>query len=725
MDTKTDLDWTLGYCNKLTERPDHYIQATVPGAVQLDWMVANHLPHYNDASNVLQYEWMQNKFWHYRTSAIIHASEESVPFLHFESIEYRYQIMINDRIICNQEGIYTPVTIDLTDYSGQTIDIHVIIFPAPIYPGASKKSEEYSRSCKPPFAYGWDWSPRMIALGLCGEAYIEYLPKCRIVDFNISYLLNDSMTAASITIKYKTSQLVTDLIFSLSDFDGNIVYCNDIVPDSTKGEITFEFSDPTLWWPSGLGNQSIYKAILQIDPIASSGHRKFMSIGFRRIRLVTNKGTWQEQQSFPATQNKEPITIEINGKRIFVKGSNLVPFEMFPSLVNRGTYETILKLVKNAGMNLLRNWGGGYVHKSEFYELCDTYGIMIWQEFPLACSNYPDESEYLAVLSQESRSIVNKLKNHPSIAIWSGGNELFNHWSKMTSQSLAIRLLNSICLELDPCTPFISTSPLYGMGHGHYWMLNSDNTEVLTSICDSTFTAYTEFGSAAPSPMTYLKTFIPDDEIHNPKPGGSWELHHAFNAWRNEDDWLSSRHVKHFAGNDLPVEELINKGVDIQAYLYQYLFEEIRKQWPYASMVLNWCFNEPWPTAAGNSLVNYPSVPKPCYFSVKEALRDQKASLRIRKLLWESKENFEAEIWLLNTSSEAIISGTLEVTAKITGIEVDPVIWNYSCVEEMSNLKGPSIAFKIPEAPAGTFIITLKSISNPVLDAEYTLICRN
>src|SRR5690606_14640137 len=123
-----------------------------------------------------------------------------------------------------------------------------------------------------------------------------------------------------------------------------------------------------------------------------------------------------------------------------------------------------------------------------------------WQEFPLACNSYTDKKKYLDVLEQEAISIVKKVKQYACLAIWSGGNELFNSWSRMTDQSLALRLLNSICLKLNPTVPFIPTSPLYGMAHGNYVFYDPQSeSEVFEWMPQSKNTAYTEFGIAGVS----------------------------------------------------------------------------------------------------------------------------------------------------------------------------------------------------------------------------------
>jgi beta-mannosidase len=227
-----------------------------------------------------------------------------------------------------------------------------------------------------------------------------------------------------------------------------------------------------------------------------------------------------------------PIQVEINGRSVFCKGTNWVNPEVFPGIITAGRYEELIDRALEANFNMFRIWGGGIVNKESFYDLCDSKGILVWQEFPLACNNYPDDAHYLEVLKQESTSIILRLKNHPSLALWCGGNELYNSWSGMTDQSLALRLLNSRCLELDPLTPFIPTSPIEGMGHGHYVFRDFDSgEEVFARMSRAQFTTYTEFGMPAPASVEVLKTIIPPDELWPPAPGKSWESHHAFKAW--------------------------------------------------------------------------------------------------------------------------------------------------------------------------------------------------
>ena len=174
-------------------------------------------------------------------------------------------------------------------------------------------------------------------------------------------------------------------------------------------------------------------------------------------------------------------------------------------------------------MNLIRCWGGAVVPPEAFHDACDELGLMVWQDFPLGCNRYEGTPEYLAVLDQESRSIIRRLRTHPSLAVWCGGNELFNAWSGMTDQDLAIRLLNRNCYDLDPERPFLPTAPVAGMAHGHYVFRDRRGDEVFQIIARASATAYTEFGCPAPADAEVLRETLPEEELFPPRPGTSWE----------------------------------------------------------------------------------------------------------------------------------------------------------------------------------------------------------
>ena len=368
----------------------------------------------------------------------------------------------------------------------------------------------------------------------------------------------------------------------------------------------------------------------------------------------------------------------------------------------------LLTLVKEANMNIVRNWGGSEVYKEDFYNICDEFGIMVWQEFPLACCCYPDDEHYLSVLEQEATAIVKRLKKHPCLIIWCGGNELFNGWSGMTDQSHPLRLLNSICYRIDRKTPFIMTSPLFGMGHGGYTFVDPiSGKDVFQVFNDASNTAYTEFGVPSIASYDYLKTFIPEDELKSPKPNTSWEKHHAFKVWQ-KNSWMHPEMIKKYFGKSSSVEEMAQRSSIMQCEGYHAAFEEARRQWPECSMAINWCFNEPWPTVANNSILNYPTVKKPAYEAVKNSLRDCMPSARIRKFDWTEGEFFSAELYMLNASPN-VITDSIRAYILIDGNKIKLLQWEGISVKANSNTKGPSVGIKLPRMKSNMFVLRLES----------------
>ncbi|MFA7205253.1 MAG: hypothetical protein WC102_02880, partial [Saccharofermentanales bacterium] len=240
--------WQLGFSDKSTIKPESYFEAIVPGAVQLDMIRKENMSPYTYASNVLKFQWMHDKFWHYTSSVHLEKVTDKIPYLVFDSIEYQYEISINNSVVKEGKGIYTPVRIDLSEHSGDQIKIDVLIYPAPVYEHAKKRNDQFSRSCKPPFAFGWDWSPRLIALGLCGDVRVEYLPMNRITDFDISYSLNEDFTEANISVCYSLSSATAPVIFELIDPSTGRVIDKSIDPKSDKGTFNIQVKSPQLWW---------------------------------------------------------------------------------------------------------------------------------------------------------------------------------------------------------------------------------------------------------------------------------------------------------------------------------------------------------------------------------------------------------------------------------------------------------------------------------------------
>ena len=715
--TQTLLQWQLAHTQSAAENPAHWIPATVPGAVQLDIAKAEHYAPYSYAGHWQDYLWMEDRFFTYRASFAkpkLDAHERYV-FVS-QGIDYQFKILLNGVELLNQEGMFTPVKLDLTEHLQDHNELRILVYPAPkLHPLPADRTQA-SHSVKPAVSYGWDWHPRLIPLGIWDDTYLEIQPAGYIENCQVDYTLNQDLTQAEIQLRMSVRNTSDPTwVWTLQDESGKEVLKSD-------GNTHLTLAHPRLWWPHDQGQPTLYTSVARLfDRSGKLLQTRAAKIGFRRIKLVMNEGAWREPEQFPKSRSVPPAQLEINGRKIFCKGTNWVNPEIFPGIITRERYDELLTLAKAANLNLLRVWGGGIVNKESFFELCDAKGLLVWQEFPLACNNYPDDAHYLAILKQESASIIQRVKAHPSLAFWCGGNELFNVWSGMTDQSMALRLLNSQCLELDPNSPFIPTSPLMGMGHGNYVFRDAQTREeVFSTMARSHCTAYTEFGMPAPAAVAILQTIIPPAELWPPRAGGSWESHHAFNAWVG-NTWLCRDVIEDYFGTAGTLPELVANGQLLQAEGYKCIFEEARRQKPYCSMAANWCYNEPWPTAANNSLLSYPNIPKPGYYAVKNACRPVLASAKLAKFKWTEGETFVADAWMLSDLPTKVPAGKMTLKL-VAGSAVLPVLaWDFNALPANVNQPGPTLRCQLPGWATDRFKLVLEVEGHPEYNSEYTL----
>ena len=714
---QTFLKWELGYSKTVDVTPVKWIPAKVPGAVQLDIAKAEKYESYYFAEHWKDYLWMEDQFYTYRTTfpkPELAIGERAV-FVS-KGIDYKFKIFLNGEELFSQEGMFTPVNIDLTAKLKVNNELRVVVFPAPKLHETPVGRTQASHSVKPAVSYSWDWHPRLIPLGIWDVTCLEIQSASHIDDFHVNYNLNNDFSQADIQLQVTGSNLNDSRFeWTLKDNAGKEVL-------KSKGKTELTFSNPQLWWPNRQGKPYLYTSIVQLFDTAGKVIQTIESkIGFRRIKLVMNEGAWHEPDGFPKTRSVAPAQVEINGRKIFCKGTNWVNPEIFPGIITRERYKELLTLAQEANFNIIRVWGGGIVNKESFFELCDEKGLLVWQEFPLSCNNYPDDTHYLSILKQESTSIINRVKKHASLALWCGGNELFNSWSGMTDQSLALRLLNSQCLELDSNTPFIATSPLMGMGHGNYVFRDfKTKEEVFSTIAGAHCTAYTEFGIPSPASVEVLKTIIPKEELWPPKPGTSWESHHAFKAWQ-PNTWLCQETIEDYFGISNSLEELVDNGQLMQGEGYKCIYEEARRQKPYCAMAINWCYNEPWPTAANNSLISYPNISKPAFYAVKDACRPVLASAKFSKFKWTEDELFFADLWMLNDLPTDVSAGKVKIKLVAGTSELILLNWDFNALKANVNQAGPTVRCKLPAWGTDRFKMVLEVEGHPEYNSEYTL----
>jgi beta-mannosidase len=728
------LNWQLGHSQSLDDVPHQFVAAVVPGAVQLDWARAHAMADFTVGDNAQDYCWMEDVFWHYRASLAALPPPAATERLSFvcAGIDYRFCIRCGGTTLLEQEGMYTPLDIDISDYAGTDAVLEVIIYPAPKSIPHPPTRDQADQCVKPAVSYGWDFHPRLIPLGIWESAAVLYRPTQHLRSLACTSLLDDDFAAATLTLELHTTPgCESSVQLEVFDPQGQSILTLNAQITSPCTRLQTRIATPQLWWPRTEGAQALYRVNAQlIDTRGACVQQLAQRIGFRRVELVMNQGSWDEPSTFPKSRSIAPITLQINGRRIFCKGANFVGPELFYATTTAQRYDELLTLAADAGMNLLRCWGGSGIQKEPFFERADELGIMLWQEFPLACNNYRSTPHYLEVLEQEARSIVRRLRVHPSVVLWCGGNELFNNWSGMTDQSLALRLLNHICFELDPHTPFLPTSPVMGMGHGAYAFKDgSTNLEVLSLFRARPHSAYTEFGIDSTASVESLRRMLPEADM--PQAGRTT----PFITARAEADFgpqgrlwsasfISSNADSYFDNLD-SVEQVVAASRFLQAVGLRAAFEEARRQWPRCSMALNWCLNEPWPALSNQSIIEYPATPKPAFMAVKNALRPVMASAFVAKLVWSSGEAFAAELWMHNDSDETIGGGELEATVELDGIRTVLLQWHHPSLAARTNIQGPQIRYLLPQAAGCTELqLHLTHRKHPLWNAHYSLLYR-
>lgn len=728
MNDKRYFNWRLGYSENAVTRPDEYFPASVPGAVQKDYAAFKRYKPFYVGTEFKKLSFCEDKYWHYVTELDFTTESTECAFLHFAGVDYSCAVYINGTKIYRHEGMFSPFDIDVTRFSGQKAELRVVIDPVPKCERTGDRNEA-RKSCKADACYGWDWHPRLITSGIWDEVFLVIKNKCRFSDATLSYRLSDDLKNATIFFNCSFDEETSGtVLLSLTDKNGKSAEQTSIKITSKDTKATICVNSPRLWYPQGFGGQNTYCFTAEIiDENGSISDVFTRKIGFRRSKLVMNDGSWDKPDSFPKSRSDAPAQLEINGIKIFAKGSNWVNAEAFPCDMTEEKYRRLLTLVKDAGMNILRIWGGGFINKESFYDLCDEMGIMVWQEFPLACNEYPDEDPYLDILRTEAESIVRRLRTHPCVVLWCGGNELFNNWSGMTDQHHALRLLNSVCYAEDRFTPFIATSPLVGMSHGHYTSYDStEKKETLRLFREAYSTAYTEFGTPSLASEKVLRLFAADEDLTDFSPDNEiWCEHHAFGAWL-DGSWTDFDAIKYFFGENVnlgDIKDIAEKSRFIQAMNYKACFEEMRRQSPHCSLAINWCLNEPWPTAANNSIISWEYEPKPAYYAIKAALRPCIASLETEKLLWVEDELFRGRIWMLNDSLSPFDGDTVTVSVEFDGKTRTCGEFPFEKIAPQKNYEIGAVSFKIPNNFSGIFKVILTVKNQTAFSSEYEFPC--
>lgn len=637
------------------------INATVPGEIHHDLINAGIIDNPYYEMNSIKSEWVENRWWIYKTDFTVSKfSDTQQVFLVFNGIDYKAHIFLNNNKIAEHTGMYVPVKINITnicDYN-KSNNLHVVIEQIPSEMGqigyTSKTTTQKSR-----FGYKWDFGTRLVNMGLYDDVYIQYTDNSQIDDVHIRYDRNTVSVKANITSTEKTN---SDIEAVLS-FNGEIITSQTInITCSREVNFMLDVDSPKLWWPNGYGEQPLYTLTLTCCSNGKISDKKTFKIGLRTITYHRCEGS---------KSSSLPYVIEVNGVKMPIKGVNFTPLDHMYGAVSDKKYENIIKLAKEANVNLIRVWGGGLIEKEIFYNLCDKYGILVWQDFiqsSSALDNVPSEiPEFLELLSRTAECAVKQKRNHPCLAIWCGGNELMeSDCTPVDCSNQNIAMLKKLVENNDsdrlflpstasgPKSWFDENQKLNHDIHGPWKYLGP--TEHYRYFNNLECLLLGECGCDGMNNFQTLQKILSSEnqKVFKMNENNIWS-HHG-QLW----DTYATRDTEIF-GKCENLENYCKISQYIQAEGIRYEIESQIRKFPKTAGINIWQFNEPWPNVSCTNLVDYYENPKLAYYFLKNAYKTFHVSMKYEKLLYQKSDIFKGKIYLHNELSNEVAT----VTAKV------------------------------------------------------------
>lgn len=649
--------------------PTLWIQAQVPGTVQDDAAEAGLIPDFTHDFNSRACEWTSERDWVYlREFPTPDLFPGAVVRLCFEGVDYACHVFLNGRHLGDHEGMYDRFEFDVTEAvaaSGLN-QLVVVVEHAPREVGQIGRTSQV-RLWKARFAYDWDWCTRLVPVGIYDRVRLSLTGPAYVKDVQVHTHLDADLRQAAVGVEafVGAARLTSLSVRTVLSLQGERLaeHENPLLAtgDRTGSAARFVLPEPQLWWPNGYGDQPLYQATVTLaGDDGSVLDERTVSFGLRRVCAVAND---------EAPPDALPYVLEVNGQRVFIKGWNWAPIHQLYGRERPGRYERWLRLARNAHCNLLRVWGGGLLEKECFYDLCDRLGIMVWQEFIQSSSgidNRPStDPHYLAYIKDQAEKMIPRRRNHPSLVLWCGGNELMHDdWRPLDDTHPALAVLKDCVRRLDPDRLWLPTSAsgpvanasVENVGrmhdvHGPWQYQGPVGHYALYNAIDPLLHA--EFGVEGAANLAAMRRSNTESLLWPQDETNPLCLHKG--AW-----WIHRSMLESVFGRFDDLEEYVRCSQFLQAEGLRYAIEANRRRKWHCAGTSPWQFNETWPNLNCTNVVDFYGQPRPAYWWCRQAYEPLHPSARYDRLGWSPGETFAAEVWLNN--SLAAIPVTLSWT---------------------------------------------------------------
>ena len=662
---------------------EKWMPATVPGTVHQDLISHELLPNPFYGMNEKKIQWVENEDWEYRTSFIV--SEEQLNRdgiqLIFEGLDTYADVYLNGSLLLKADNMFVGYTLPVKSVLRKGENHLYIYFHSPIrqtlpqyasngfnYPADNDHHEKHLSvfSRKAPYSYGWDWGIRMVTSGVWRPVTLRFYDIATISDYHVRQLLLTDENA-----RLSNELIVNQIVPQKIPAEVRVnVSLNGTTVTEVKQQVTLqpginhitlpaEVTNPVRWMPNGWGTPTLYDFSAQIACgdriVAEQSHR----IGLRTIRVVNEKD-----------KDGESFYFEVNGIPMFAKGANYIPQDALLPNVTTERYQTLFRDMKEANMNMVRIWGGGTYENNLFYDLADENGILVWQDFMFACTPYPSDPTFLKRVEAEAVYNIRRLRNHASLAMWCGNNEILEalkYWGfekKFTPEvyqglmhgydKLFRELLPSMVKEFDSDRFYVHSSPYlanwgrpesWGTGDSHNWGVwygkkpfESLDTDLPRFMSEFGFQSFPEMKTIAA--FAASEDYQIESEVMNAHQKSS--IGNSLIRTYMERDYIIPESF----------EDFVYVGLVLQGQGMRHGLEAHRRNRPYCMGTLYWQLNDSWPVVSWSSIDYYGNW-KALHYQAKRAF----APVLINPI----QQNDSLSVYLISDRLDTMEQMTLEM----------------------------------------------------------------
>ncbi len=633
--------WRLQRSMEIGASPDAEIKAMsvkVPGSVQYTLRDAGIIPDWNAGLNFRECEWVENRDWIYETDIPDSWMQSGKTCrLNCQGLDYAGSIFVNGEFVSDFAGSHIPHIFDITPFLNDACNkLRIVFTPPPRWLGQFGYTSRI-KAWKVRFNYTWDWVVRLVQIGIWDSISMEVTDSVEISEFRAVTSANASISSGSLKVSGTVPACDGVIVRVSLLLDGSEIKSEDIpASEFTATGLTWRELPIKLWHPNRHGDRSIYDlSCVLIGGDGAVHDRIDRKVGFKEVTWVKCEG---------AVPEADPWICVVNGKPIFLQGIDWSP--LLPNFADaeEEDYRKRIQVYAELGLNIFRVWGGGFLEKECFYRLCDEYGILIWQEFPLSSSGVdnlpPTDPKVIEDMARIAKSYIVRRQHHVSLTIWCGGNELQqptldgsgSGGVPVTLSHPMIARMKEVALTEDPSRRFLPTSPTgprfgadeseFGKGvnwcvHGP-WKADGDLSAKWKQYWEGDDSLFrSETGAPGTSSVEIIRKSL----------GACHELPiSAENPfWLRTSPWWIEVDQFRAEKGKLPesLEEYVEWSQERQKQALCIAVKACKDRFPRCGGIILWMGHDCYPCTANTAIIDFNGDPKPAAIALGEIWRSE------------------------------------------------------------------------------------------------------